>query len=284
VPAATASGVGARLSDDSDINWTRMKGKIKAEWGKLTNDQIDRVNGNADVAPPCLLPWNRSGASRSAGACCDDSMHRPSVTGFPTFLLAAYALLATATASSAQLEDWPELHVGLAFGQANVRVDQQLGGIASDLLRDHSAWSFSFGTRPTAWFGAEVAYMDFGRPPATIGSAPNASSVKLNVRQQGLGGFILGFVPLSTATYEPYAKVGYIRLRSKLQASPSGAACVGSGCNGFESGALGNVFAWGGGLQLRLPIDALAVRVEYAQLEQQGARPHLVTAALLWRF
>lgn len=199
-------------------------------------------------------------------------------------LLCGGVSLAPATVRAAPPEDWPELHVGLAFGQANVRVDQQIGGIAAALLRDHSAWSLSFGTRPIAWFGADIAFIDFGRPPDTVGSAPSASSVKLNVRQQGLGGFLLGFLPLSTTSYEPYAKVGYIRLRTRLQGSPSGAACVGSGCNGFESSALGNVFAWGGGLQLRLPLDALAVRLEYAQLEQQEARPHLVTAALLWRF
>ena len=30
-------------------NWMQMKGKIKAEWGKLTDDQIDQVNGNAEM-------------------------------------------------------------------------------------------------------------------------------------------------------------------------------------------------------------------------------------------
>lgn len=30
-------------------NWTQLKGKVKAEWGKLTDDQIDQVNGNAEM-------------------------------------------------------------------------------------------------------------------------------------------------------------------------------------------------------------------------------------------
>jgi uncharacterized protein YjbJ (UPF0337 family) len=30
-------------------NWMQLKGKIKAEWGKLTDDQLDQVNGNADM-------------------------------------------------------------------------------------------------------------------------------------------------------------------------------------------------------------------------------------------
>jgi uncharacterized protein YjbJ (UPF0337 family) len=30
-------------------NWTQLKGKVKAEWGKLTDDQLDQVNGNAEM-------------------------------------------------------------------------------------------------------------------------------------------------------------------------------------------------------------------------------------------
>lgn len=29
-------------------NWSQMKGKIKQQWGKLTDDDITRVEGNAD--------------------------------------------------------------------------------------------------------------------------------------------------------------------------------------------------------------------------------------------
>lgn len=37
---------------NSDIiqgNWRQLKGKVKAQWGKLTDDQIDQINGNAEV-------------------------------------------------------------------------------------------------------------------------------------------------------------------------------------------------------------------------------------------
>ena len=30
-------------------NWMQLKGKVKAEWGKLTDDQLEQVNGNADM-------------------------------------------------------------------------------------------------------------------------------------------------------------------------------------------------------------------------------------------
>jgi len=208
----------------------------------------------------------------------------PCPRGHAGVVLALIAAFALARSGGARAEDWPEMHVGVALGQANIRVDQQLGSIAADLLHDHSAWSVSLGTRPISWFGADLAYLDFGRPAETLGLAPTASSVRLRTRQQGLAGFVLGFLPLRTAAYDPYLKVGYIRLRSEVQASPSGEACVGTGCNGFSSRSLSTVLAWGGGVQVRLPADAFAVRLEYQQLEQRDANPHLVTAALLWRF
>ncbi len=29
-------------------NWKQMKGKVKAQWGKLTDDQLDRIEGEKD--------------------------------------------------------------------------------------------------------------------------------------------------------------------------------------------------------------------------------------------
>ncbi len=29
-------------------NWKQMKGKVKAQWGKLTDDQLDRIDGEKD--------------------------------------------------------------------------------------------------------------------------------------------------------------------------------------------------------------------------------------------
>jgi len=30
--------------------WTQLKGKVKEQWGKLTDDDIARINGRSDVA------------------------------------------------------------------------------------------------------------------------------------------------------------------------------------------------------------------------------------------
>jgi uncharacterized protein YjbJ (UPF0337 family) len=36
-------------SDTLQGDWRQLKGKVKAQWGRLTDDQIDEVNGNAEV-------------------------------------------------------------------------------------------------------------------------------------------------------------------------------------------------------------------------------------------
>lgn len=30
-------------------NWKQMKGRVKERWGKLTDDELDRVEGNYDI-------------------------------------------------------------------------------------------------------------------------------------------------------------------------------------------------------------------------------------------
>lgn len=29
--------------------WTQLKGAVKAEWGKLTDDELDQINGNSEM-------------------------------------------------------------------------------------------------------------------------------------------------------------------------------------------------------------------------------------------
>jgi uncharacterized protein YjbJ (UPF0337 family) len=30
-------------------NWKQIRGKVKARWGRLTDDELDRVEGNYDI-------------------------------------------------------------------------------------------------------------------------------------------------------------------------------------------------------------------------------------------
>jgi uncharacterized protein YjbJ (UPF0337 family) len=35
--------------DTIEGNWRQMKGKVKARWGKLTDDELDQIEGNYEV-------------------------------------------------------------------------------------------------------------------------------------------------------------------------------------------------------------------------------------------
>ncbi|HWL62496.1 MAG TPA: CsbD family protein [Steroidobacteraceae bacterium] len=35
--------------DTIEGSWKEMKGRIKSRWGKLTDDELDRVEGNYDI-------------------------------------------------------------------------------------------------------------------------------------------------------------------------------------------------------------------------------------------
>ncbi len=35
--------------DTIEGSWKEMKGRVKARWGKLTDDELDRVEGNYDI-------------------------------------------------------------------------------------------------------------------------------------------------------------------------------------------------------------------------------------------
>jgi uncharacterized protein YjbJ (UPF0337 family) len=48
-PSLTPKGVS--IKSNSDIftgKWEQMKGKVKAKWGKLSDDELDRAEGNSE--------------------------------------------------------------------------------------------------------------------------------------------------------------------------------------------------------------------------------------------
>jgi len=55
--------------DIAQGNFTQLKGKIKQKWGKLTDDEIDQMEGHADVLAGKLQErygWERDEAERQA--------------------------------------------------------------------------------------------------------------------------------------------------------------------------------------------------------------------------
>jgi len=50
-------------------NFNQIKGKLKQQWGKLTDDEIDQMEGNADILVGKLQErygWSREEAERQA--------------------------------------------------------------------------------------------------------------------------------------------------------------------------------------------------------------------------
>ena len=38
------------MNDDTlKGNWKQLKGKVKAQWGELTDDELDQIDGNREV-------------------------------------------------------------------------------------------------------------------------------------------------------------------------------------------------------------------------------------------
>jgi uncharacterized protein YjbJ (UPF0337 family) len=55
--------------DQAAGGWKEIKGKIKQQWGKLTDDEIDQMEGNADILAGKLQErygLNRDDAERQA--------------------------------------------------------------------------------------------------------------------------------------------------------------------------------------------------------------------------
>jgi uncharacterized protein YjbJ (UPF0337 family) len=74
--------------DRIEGNWKQFKGKVKAEWGKLTNDDMDFLDGKKDQLVGKIQERygiRRDEAERQVDAWCDRQMvgdeapvgHRP---------------------------------------------------------------------------------------------------------------------------------------------------------------------------------------------------------------
>jgi uncharacterized protein YjbJ (UPF0337 family) len=53
--------------DITQGNFTQLKGKIKEQWGKLTDDEIDELEGKSEILAGKLqerYDWNREQAER----------------------------------------------------------------------------------------------------------------------------------------------------------------------------------------------------------------------------
>lgn len=201
-----------------------------------------------------------------------------------TTRLAAAAMLACLCQISQAAGGLLGKYVGGGLGQANIRIDQRPGNIALDLKENHSAWKAFAGIRPLSILGVEYAYLDFGQPTSTLGTAGTASAVVAQVQQRGTALMALGYLPLPVPWLDVYAKVGLSNIQTNLSGSLPAVNCVAAGCNVFASRTKDTKNVWGAGVQLGIPLTDFALRAEYERFATGNGNPTVMTVALLWQF
>jgi hypothetical protein len=160
--------------------------------------------------------------------------------------------LALASAPAQAQVPGVDLYIGGGLGQSNLGLSAaELGTL--DFDEKDMAWKLFGGLRMASVFGAELAYIDFGKP--------NGDDAQ--VKYKGLAAFGMFYVPLPLPVLDIYAKAGLARLDADLEV-------------GVDSLSTDDTkFAYGAGLQLKF--GSLAIRGEYERFKVDDADPTLLS-------
>jgi opacity protein-like surface antigen len=145
-----------------------------------------------------------------------------------------------------------DLYIGVGLGQSNADLSAaDLGELEFD--RKDMGWKLFAGGRFLSFIGAEISYMDFGKP----------SGGNSEVDYKGLAGFGMLYAPIPLPVLDLYLKAGLARL------DVDAAATVG------DFNTKDTKFAYGAGLQLKF--GSFAIRGEYEQFKVEGAKPSMLS-------
>lgn len=156
--------------------------------------------------------------------------------------LGATAALAFA-AVPAQAQGIPgvDFYVGAGIGQSSADVSNTVG----DFDEKDFAWKAFVGLRAVSYLGAELDYIDFGKPNGDGDT----------FKYKGFAGFGLFYVPIPLPVLDVYLKAGLARVDVDV---PS-----------LDISNDDTKFAFGGGVQLK--VGSFAVRAEYEQYKAEVA-------------
>ena len=203
------------------------------------------------------------------------------MTRRPQLTRAALLLGIGLATARAHAEDPLGVYVGGALGQSRVATDG--GSLTSEQFKEnHSAYKVMLGLRPIPLLGAEVEYVDFGRPGGTAG--PYTMKVALK------GAAACGMVYLPVPVVDVYGKLGLARLQNSTSpiaytgpVPPGGGTCVRNvTCDLAAFSRTDTSAAYGIGAQYRL--GSLAVRGEFERYTVSGGNPMLWSLGLTWGF
>jgi OmpA-OmpF porin, OOP family len=148
-------------------------------------------------------------------------------------LAATAALALAAVPTQAQGVPGIDFYAGAGVGQSNADVS------APDFDEKDFGWKVFVGLRAVSYLGAELNYIDFGKP----------SGGGSELKYKGLAGYGLFYIPLPVPVLDVYVKAGVARV--DLDVSNTS----------FSTDD--TKFAFGGGVQLKF--GSFAIRGEYEQ-------------------
>lgn len=197
-------------------------------------------------------------------------------------LLAALVLLVKPS-GNAVAEDLLGLYIGGAIGQSRVveatetacACDIDPGVIITQKFdKTHLAFQVELGARPISLLGAEIDYIDFGKPDGEANTFPESASIK------GVAAFGVLYLPVPVV--DIYLKAGVARLESTLKFSYCGPCACNFCLNSPQLERTNTSGAGGVGAQYRF--GSWAVRAEYERFNAAGANPSLLSAGITWSF
>ncbi|HEX9138203.1 MAG TPA: porin family protein [Steroidobacteraceae bacterium] len=198
--------------------------------------------------------------------------------------LVVVAALATGlmlAAQTARADDPLGFYLGGAIGQSNVRLDQSVSATATSFDEHHSGWKAIVGVRPISVVGAEMEYIDFGKPTTTSTSAGGTTQTEAQSKAAALFGMV--YLPLPVPFLDIFGKAGYARLQTT--ADVVGVQCVAGtpGCGTlFALNRTDTRLAYGAGAQIK--VATIAIRAEYERIHASTGDPDMLSLGLTWGF
>ncbi len=152
------------------------------------------------------------------------------------------------------------IYLGVAAGGVESSVSKDTTkGLVNNFKGKDAAYKAILGVRPFDWLGAEVNYLDLGKPDNNSFAADTT----------GISGSVAGFASLGPVV-DVFAKGGLVNWKSKITASKSEL---------FSRD--GTDLVYGGGLVVHLL--SLSVRAEYEHFDIE-AGANLVSLGVTWTF
>jgi opacity protein-like surface antigen len=188
--------------------------------------------------------------------------------------------LALAT-QSARAGDPEGLYLGGSIGESHVRLDQSVSDATNSFDEHHDGWKAIIGIRPISVVGAELEYIDFGKPTTTTTNGAGTTVTEVQSKAAALLGMV--YLPLPVPFLNVFAKAGYAR----LQTTGDIGQCVTGTlvCGGETLFALNRTdarLAYGAGAQVKFA--NVAIRAEYERIDASTGDPDMLSLGLTWGF